>query len=116
MKKIISILLIFFLSSCSSFTRFGAGVDITFDPRTIGMQIDDSIMQKNLSARLALMDKKYFFSSIVSLAIRFFSIIESSICVPRDLGSIATETPVPNNPLELVPEQLFKKTSNIKRK
>ena len=62
MKKIISILLIFFLSSCSSFTRFGAGVDITFDPRTIGMQIDDTIMQKNLSARLTLMDKKYFIS------------------------------------------------------
>ena len=29
------------------------GVDITFDPRTIGMQIDDTIMQKNLSTRLA---------------------------------------------------------------
>jgi osmotically-inducible protein OsmY len=40
--------------------RFGAGVDVTFDPRTIGMQIDDTIMQKNLSARLALTDKKYF--------------------------------------------------------
>ena len=38
------------------------GVDITFDPRTIGMQIDDTIMQKNLSARLALTDKKYFLS------------------------------------------------------
>tara|TARA_B100001939_G_C16618846_1_gene478343 strand:+ start:71 stop:595 length:525 start_codon:yes stop_codon:yes gene_type:complete len=42
--------------------RFGAGVDITFDPRTIGMQIDDTIMQKNLSARLALTEKKYFLS------------------------------------------------------
>tara|TARA_B100000212_G_C27270446_1_gene488513 strand:+ start:88 stop:615 length:528 start_codon:yes stop_codon:yes gene_type:complete len=42
--------------------RFGAGVDITFDPRTIGMQIDDTIMQKNLSARLALAEKKYFLS------------------------------------------------------
>ena len=42
--------------------RFGTGVDITFDPRTIGMQIDDTIMQKNLSARLALKDKKYFLS------------------------------------------------------
>tara|TARA_B100000123_G_C25635428_1_gene386402 strand:- start:334 stop:858 length:525 start_codon:yes stop_codon:yes gene_type:complete len=42
--------------------RFGAGVDITFDPRTIGMQIDDTIMQKNLSARLALTNKKYFLS------------------------------------------------------
>ena len=54
--------IIIFLSSCSSVGRFGAGVDITFDPRTIGMQIDDTIMQKNLSARLALTDKKYFLS------------------------------------------------------
>ena len=51
-----------FLFSCSSATQFGAGVNVTFDPRTIGMQIDDTIMQKNLSARLALSDKKYFLS------------------------------------------------------
>ena len=62
MKKILSILIILILSSCSSVGRFGAGVDITFDPRTIGMQIDDTIMQKNLSARLALAEKKYFLS------------------------------------------------------
>ena len=62
MKKIISILIILLLTSCSSVGRFGAGVDITFDPRTIGMQIDDTIMQKSLSARLALADKKYFIS------------------------------------------------------
>lgn len=60
MKKITSFLLIFFLVSCTSVGRFGTGVDITFDPRTIGMQIDDTIMQKNLNARLALTDKKYF--------------------------------------------------------
>jgi osmotically-inducible protein OsmY len=60
MKKIISVLTIILLSSCSSIRTFGAGVDITFDPRTIGMQIDDTIMQKNLSARLALTNKKYF--------------------------------------------------------
>ena len=60
MKKIVSILLIFFLASCTSAGRFGTGVDITFDPRTIGMQIDDAIMQKSLTARLALADKKYF--------------------------------------------------------
>ncbi len=62
MKKIISVLLILLVSSCSSVGRFGTGVDITFDPRTIGMQIDDTLMQKNLSARLALADKKYFIS------------------------------------------------------
>ena len=62
MKKIINLLLILFLISCTSAGQFGAGVNITFDPRTIGMQIDDTIMQKNLSARLALADKKYFLS------------------------------------------------------
>ncbi len=62
MKKILSIFLILALTSCSSVGGFGTGVDITFDPRTIGMQIDDTIMQKNLSARLALTDKKYFLS------------------------------------------------------
>jgi osmotically-inducible protein OsmY len=62
MKKIISILIILLLTSCSSVGRFGAGVDITFDPRTIGMQIDDTIMQKSLSARLVVVDKKYFIS------------------------------------------------------
>ena len=61
MKKISFILLIS-LFACSTPTQFGAGVNITFDPRTIGMQIDDTIMQKNLSARLALTDKKYFLS------------------------------------------------------
>ena len=62
MRKVANILIVFLLYSCSSMSQFGAGVDITFDPRTIGMQIDDKIMQKNLSARLALKDKKYFLS------------------------------------------------------
>ena len=62
MKKIKTILLLLFLVSCSSVGQFGAGVDITFDPRTIGMQIDDTIMQKNLKTRLALSNKKYFLS------------------------------------------------------
>ena len=62
MKKIISFILVVILTSCSSVSQFGAGVDITFDPRTIGMQIDDTIMQKNLSARLTLVNKKYFIS------------------------------------------------------
>ena len=64
MKKIfINVIFLFCLVSCTSFPdvgRFGKGVDITFDPRTIGMQIDDTIMQKNLVARLGLTEKKYF--------------------------------------------------------
>ena len=62
MEKIFSLIIIIFLVGCSSATQFGTGVNITFDPRTIGMQIDDTIMQKNLSARLAPTDKKYFIS------------------------------------------------------
>ncbi len=62
MKKILLIIVLFFLNSCvgsSSVGIFGSGVSIAYDPRTVGMQIDDSIMQKNLSARLALTEKKY---------------------------------------------------------
>ncbi len=63
-KKIIStiFLLLFLLTSCvgsSSVGVFGSGVSVAFDPRTVGMQIDDSIMQKNLLGRLALTEKKY---------------------------------------------------------
>ena len=53
------------LSGCvgvSSKGIFGTGVSVALDPRSLGTQIDDSIMQKNLSARLIIMDKKYFLS------------------------------------------------------
>ncbi len=46
---------------------FGSGVSIALDPRTLGTQIDDSIMQKNLQARLALMDKKYLLNLSVKV-------------------------------------------------
>ena len=72
MKKLISLSLILFLVSCSSVGRFGTGVDITFDPRTIGMQIDDTIMQKNLVARLALTEKKYFLLQVEVIDGRIF--------------------------------------------
>jgi len=63
MKKtyISFLLIIFLLSGCSNnLPTFGKGVSIGFDPRTVGMQIDDTLMQKNLVARLTLTDKKYF--------------------------------------------------------
>ena len=61
-KNLILIIFSFLLFSCvgsSSVGLFGSGVSIAYDPRTVGMQIDDSIMQKNLMGRLALTDKKY---------------------------------------------------------
>ena len=64
MKKILIILsVLIILSSCvgsSTSGVFGSGVSIALDPRTLGTQIDDSIMQKNLQARLTLLEKKYF--------------------------------------------------------
>jgi len=63
MKFFVKILcLLILLNSCvgsSSVGVFGSGVSIALDPRTLGTQIDDSIMQKNLQARLALTEKKY---------------------------------------------------------
>ncbi|MDC0944600.1 BON domain-containing protein, partial [Candidatus Pelagibacter sp.] len=41
---------------------FGTGVSVALDPRTVGTQVDDSIMQKNLAGRILLMDKKYLLS------------------------------------------------------
>ncbi len=60
-------LLLFFLiglilSGCAGVASkgiFGTGVSVAFDPRTVGTQVDDSIMQKSLSTRIVLMDKKY---------------------------------------------------------
>ena len=62
-SKNLQFLLIFLiLSGCvgaSSKGVFGTGVTVALDPRTIGTQIDDSLMQKNLRAKLILMDKAY---------------------------------------------------------
>ena len=75
-KYLIFLFLLYFLNSCvgsSSVGIFGSGVTVAYDPRTVGMQIDDSIMQKNLVARLALTDKKYLvFISIKVLDGNFF--------------------------------------------
>ena len=64
-KFIYFIIASLFLSSCvgvSSKGIFGTGVSVALDPRSVGTQIDDSIMQKNLSTRMIMVDKKYLFS------------------------------------------------------
>ena len=65
----IALLVTLLLNSCvgsSTSGVFGTGVSVALDPRTVGTQIDDSIMQKNLVARLALTEKKY----LVSLSVK----------------------------------------------
>jgi len=65
-NKIILISLIFLIfTGCvgiSSKGIFGTGVSVALDPRSLGTQIDDSVMQKNLATRLLLRDKKYILS------------------------------------------------------
>ena len=61
-KTFIILFFLLLLNSCvgsSTSGVFGTGVSVALDPRTLGTQIDDSIMQKNLLARLALTEKKY---------------------------------------------------------
>ncbi len=64
MKKVtlLIVLSLIILSCVGEGSRgfFGRGVNIAMDPRTLGTQIDDSIMQQNLLARLVLTDKKHF--------------------------------------------------------
>ena len=64
-KFLILFIVVLILPSCvgvSSKGIFGTGVSVAFDPRSVGTQIDDSIMQKNLTARVLILDKKYLFS------------------------------------------------------
>ena len=61
-KYILIIILGIFVSGCVGFSSkgiFGTGVSVAFDPRSVGTQIDDSIMQKSLSARILLTNKNY---------------------------------------------------------
>ena len=64
-RILILLFITLFLTGCvgvSSKGIFGTGVSVALDPRSLGTQIDDSIMQKNLSARILLENKKYFLS------------------------------------------------------
>tara|TARA_B100001059_G_scaffold31936_1_gene25773 strand:- start:1284 stop:1877 length:594 start_codon:yes stop_codon:yes gene_type:complete len=62
-KFLLIIFLSFLSTGCigvSSKGIFGTGVSVAFDPRTVGTQVDDSIMQKSLTAKILILDKNYF--------------------------------------------------------
>ena len=64
-KFLLFLLFLIILNGCigtSSQGLFGTGVSVAIDPRSLGTQIDDNLMQKNLTARLILNDKKYLLS------------------------------------------------------
>ena len=61
-KLLILIFVSFILTGCAgvgSKGLFGIGVSVALDPRTVGTQIDDSIMEKSISAKILSKDKKY---------------------------------------------------------
>ena len=61
-KLIIYVFISFILTGCagvSSKGLFGTGVSVALDPRTVGTQIDDSIMEKSITAKILSKDKKY---------------------------------------------------------
>ena len=69
-NKLILVLVFLILSGCvgtASRGIFGTGVSIAFDPRTVGTQIDDSIMHKNFVARLTMLEKSYILSVITKV-------------------------------------------------
>ena len=96
-KLIFTILITIFLSSCigvSSKGIFGTGVSVALDPRTVGTQMDDSIMQKNLSARILINDKKYLLS-VKSKVIDGRIFLTGKVDVPEEklqLTKLAWET------------------------
>ena len=64
-NKLLLLLLLVIINGCvgtASRGLFGTGVSVAFDPRTVGTQIDDSIMQKNFITRLVLLEKSYLIS------------------------------------------------------
>tara|TARA_Y100001935_G_scaffold244747_1_gene237523 strand:- start:548 stop:1141 length:594 start_codon:yes stop_codon:yes gene_type:complete len=64
-RLVIFSIFLMFLSSCAGVGSkgfFGTGVSVAFDPRSVGTQIDDSIMEKNFTARMLLKNKKYLFA------------------------------------------------------
>ena len=68
-KYLLIALISLMLTGCAGVASkgiFGTGVSVAFDPRSVGTQIDDSIMQKNLSTRIVLSNKKYLFISLLN--------------------------------------------------
>ena len=64
-KKIIILLSLIVITGCVGYSStgvLGTGVSIALDPRSLGTQIDDSIMEKNFTARMLLKDKRYLFA------------------------------------------------------
>ena len=111
MKKIFIIFLLLLNSCVGSSTGgvFGTGVSIALDPRTLGTQIDDSIMQKNLLARLALTEKKY----LIKLSIK---VLDGRIFLGGKVDTPEEKLIITKMAWETKEARFFKNNINIKQK
>jgi len=111
-KNFIILFFLIFLSSCvgsSSGGIFGTGVSVALDPRTLGTQIDDSIMQKSLIARLTLNDKKY----LVKISVK---VLDGRIFLGGKVGEAEEKLKITKMAWETKGARSVKNNINIKQK
>ena len=106
-KNFIILFFLLLLNSCvgsSTSGVFGTGVSVALDPRTLGTQIDDSIMQKNLRARLVLTEKKY----LVKISVK---VLEEKLRITKMAWETKGSRSVKNN---IVVKQKFSFKNTVK--
>ena len=94
-KSIILSIFLITLTSCAGVGSkgfFGTGVSVAFDPRSVGTQIDDSIMQKNLRAKLILIDRSYLLKVKTKVYLRKVQ----GPCLEVRVGEIGCPTATPH--------------------
>ena len=122
-KSVLFLLSLLLLLSCTGVGSkgfFGTGVSVAFDPRTVGTQIDDSIMEKNFTARMLIKDKRYLFAIDTQvLDGRFF--LTGKVENPEEklqLTKLACETPgvrSVRNDIKIKEEFNFKQSAKDQR-
>ena len=111
-KNFATLFLLLLLNSCvgsSTSGVFGTGVSIALDPRTLGTQIDDSIMQKNLQARLALTEKKY----IIKISVK---VLDGRIFLRGKVGTAEEKLKITKMAWEIKGARSVKNNIAIKQK
>ena len=111
-KNIFLIVILIYITNCVGYSSqgvLGTGVSIALDPRTIGTQIDDSIMKKNLSAKLISIDKKYFLNVKTK-------VLDGRIFVTGKVDSIEEKFKITKTAWEIKGTRSVKNDLKIKKK
>ena len=111
-KNIFLIVILIYITNCVGYSSqgvLGTGVSIALDPRTIGTQIDDSIMKKNLTAKLISIDKKYFLNVKTK-------VLDGRIFVTGKVDSIEEKFKITKTAWEIKGTRSVKNVLKIKKK